>query len=207
MDAPEHPQIYLITPPSFDPDAFPALLAGVLDAAPVACIRLDLASRDERDVTRAADAVREVAHDRDIALVLTDHVLLAQRLGLDGVHLSDAARSIRSARKTLGPDAIVGSFCGTSRHDGLTAGEAGTDYVSFGPVGSTGLGDGDQAGQDLFSWWSEMIEVPVVAEGGLDEDLIARLSPFTDFFGIGDEIWRMDDPAATLGAFYRIMGK
>src|SRR4028118_212806 len=64
------------------------------------------------------------------------HALLVSRLGLDGVPLLDAARSVRKVRKDLGDDAIVGAFCHASRHDGMTAGELGADYVSFGPVGA-----------------------------------------------------------------------
>ena len=45
-----------------------------------------------------------------------------------------------------------------------------------------------------------MIEVPVVAEGDLNPDIIRTLSPVTDFFGIGEEIWRSDDPSAQLQA-------
>lgn len=200
MDAPEQPQLYLITPPAIDLDSFPDRIARVLDGTPIACIRLALASRDEDLVARAADTLREIAHARDIALVIADHLLLVERLGLDGVHLSDAARSVRAARKALGPDAIVGCFCGTSRHDGMTAGEAGADYVSFGPVGASGLGDGTVAEPDLFQWWSEMIEVPVVAEGGLTAEAVAALAPHTDFFGIGEEIWSAEDPLAALQA-------
>ena len=80
----------------------------------------------------------------------------------------------------------------------MTAGEAGADYVAFGPVGASTLGDGTTAEKDLFQWWSEMIEVPVVAEGGLTPDLIRDLAPRTDFFGIGDEIWSQDDPVTAL---------
>ena len=199
------PQIYLITPPSFELGRFPDQLGRVLDAVDVACVRLDLASRDEDDLSRAGDALREVCHARDVAIVMSDHQVLVERLGLDGVHLSDAGRSVRGARKALGPDAIVGSFCAGSRHDGLIAGEAGADYVSFGPIGTSGLGDGQQAELDLFQWWSEVIEVPIVAEGGLDADHIRRFAPFTDFFGIGDEIWRTDDPVAALGDLTRAM--
>ena len=198
MDTPEQPQIYLITPPTIELSTFPDRLASVLDGAEIACIRLALAGGDEDAIARAADACREVAHARDVALVISNHVLLAQRLGLDGVHLDDAARSVRAARKELGSDAIVGSFCGTSSHDGMTAGEAGADYVAFGPVGASTLGDGTKAELDLFQWWSEMIEVPVVAEGGLTIELISDLAPCTDFFGIGDEIWSQDDPRAAL---------
>lgn len=198
MDTPEQPQIYLITPPAITLSTFPDQLARVLDGAEIACIRLALAGGDEDAISRAADACREVAHARDVALVISNHVLLAQRLGLDGVHLDDGARSVRAARKELGADAIVGSFCGASSHDGMTAGEAGVDYVAFGPVGSAALGDGSRADRDLFQWWSEMIEVPVVAEGGLTPDLVRALSPCTDFFGIGEEIWSQDDPLTAL---------
>jgi len=58
---------------------------------------------------------------------------------------------------------------------------------------------GEQAPADLFDWWSQMIELPVVAEGALDEGLIRSLTPVTDFFGLGDEIWQAEDPAVQLG--------
>ena len=200
MDTPDQPQIYLITPPTITLSTFPEQLGRVLDSADIACIRLALAGNDEDTIARAADACREVAHARDVAIVISNHVLLAQRLGLDGVHLDDGARSVRAVRKELGADAIVGSFCAASSHDGMTAGESGADYVAFGPVGTSALGDGTIAEKDLFQWWTEMIEVPVVAEGGLTPDLIRELSPHTDFFGIGDEIWSQDDPVAALKA-------
>lgn len=201
----ERPQIYLITPPEFELSSFPDVMARVLDAHEVACIRLSLASKDEDRVARAADALREVAHARDIAIAIENHLQLVERLGLDGVHLTDGSRSVRKARKDLGDDAIVGTFCGASRHDGMTAAEVGADYVAFGPIGSSSLGDGTRAEFDLFGWWSEMIEVPVVAEGALTRELVTQFTPVTDFFGIGQEIWGSDDPAAALGDFIKAM--
>ena len=87
----------------------------------------------------------------------------------------------------------------------MSAGESGADYVAFGPVGSAPLGDGSIAEPELFAWWSEMIEVPVVAEGDLNSEIIRTLAPITDFFGIGEEIWRAEDPAAQLQAFIDCM--
>ncbi|KNG95017.1 thiamine phosphate synthase [Pseudaestuariivita atlantica] len=192
------PQIYLLTPDEIDLSRFLPRFNAVLDAQEVACVRLALATRDEDRITRTADALREVTHARDIALVIDTHLALVGRLGLDGVHLGDGARTVRHARKELGPDAIVGAHCGASRHDGMSAGEAGADYVSFGPLTPGLLDTGDAAEDELFAWWSEMIEVPVVAEGGLDADIVARLAPFVDFFGIGAEIWSADNPVTAL---------
>ena len=199
-DTPETPKLYLICPPDFELSQFPDQLAGVLDAVEVACVRLAPASRDEDRIARMADACRVVTHARDIALVIADHAILAERLGLDGVHLSDGARSVRAARKRLGQDAIVGAYCGQSRHDGMNAGELGADYVSFGPVGESALGDGRRAETDLFDWWSQMIEVPVVAEGAVEQSALAALAPVTDFIALGEEVWGATDPAAALGA-------
>jgi len=199
MSTTDQPQIYLVTPRAFDPEAFAPRLLAVLDATPVACLRLALASGDEDGLIRAADALREIAHGRDIPLVMERHALLAQRLGLDGVHLPRGlGQNLRKLRGELGPDAIIGVDAGTVRHDGMVLAEAGADYVAFGPVGETALGDGQQAGLELFDWWSQMIEVPVVAEGALTPELVASLAPVTDFFAVGDEIWLTEDPVAAL---------
>lgn len=198
--APEQPQIYLVTPPAIDLDTFPDLLSAVLDAQEVACLRLALATKDESTLARTADSLRELAHARDLAVVIDTHIGLVERLGLDGVHLTDGSRAVRKTRTELGEDAIVGAYSGTSRHDGMSAAEAGADYVSFGPVGANVLGDGSTAAFDMFVWWSEVIEVPIVAEGALDIALIEALAPHTDFFAIGEEIWASDDPVAAMKA-------
>ncbi|MBF9038994.1 MAG: thiamine phosphate synthase [Proteobacteria bacterium] len=200
------PQIYLVTPPNFELTGFGAQLAAVLDAYPIACLRLSLASRDEDDLSRAADHLREISHARDIPLVMSEHIKLVERLGLDGVHLLDGSRGARKTRADLGGDAIIGCFCANSRHDGMNAGEMGADYISFGPVGDTSLGDGSRAEDGLFAWWSQMIELPVVAEGALTLADIERLAPITDFFAIGEEIWRKDDPVAALKTLLSPLG-
>lgn len=194
----EQPQIYLITPLEFDVSEFTPKLVSVLDTVDIACVRLAMSTREEDRILRTADAMREITHARDVAMVIDSHIMMVERLGLDGVHLTDGARSIRKARDELGADAIVGSYCEQSRHEGINAAEANADYVSFGPVGASLLGDGERAEAELFQWWSEMIEVPVVAEGNLTDSDFRSLAPITDFFGIGDEIWSATNPSARL---------
>ncbi len=195
--ADETAQIYLKTPPAIENRRFADVLRAALDTTPVACLRLALATRDADALSREADGLREICHARDIPLLIEEHVGLVERLGLDGVHLTDGARSVRKVRMDLGADRIVGSFCRASRHDGMTAGEAGADYVAFGPVRDDGLGDGALADRDLFAWWSEMIEVPVVAES-VDIDIARDLAPVVDFVVPDPAIWAEDDPAAAL---------
>lgn len=194
----EQPQIYLITPPAFELTEFVPRLSAVLDTVEIACLRLVMASSDESRVAKAADTLREITHARDVAFVIDSHVGMVNKLGLDGVHLTDGAQSVRDIRKVLGADAIVGLNARASRHDGMNAAEAGADYVSFGPVAASSLGTGTPAPHDLFAWWSQMIEVPVVAEGNLSSELVENLAPVVDFFGIGDEIWGHDDALAGL---------
>ena len=200
MGTQELPQIYLVTPSILDLETYPVQLAQILDTVDIACLRLGLSSIDEDEIARTADALRDVAHARDIMLVIERHALMVDRLGLDGVHLTDGGRNLRQLRKDMGNDIILGAFCNTSRHEGIGAGEAGADYVSFGPVVASTLGDGNQVDPELLSWWSEMIEVPVVVEGGLTQGIIRNLSNKVDFFAIGPEIWSTEDPLASLQA-------
>ena len=131
-----------------------------------------------------------------IALVLVLYAVLALLRGDAAFPVTPQVLSVIAAV------AIVGAFAGTSRHDGMTAAEIGADYVSFGPLAAGGLGDGGEAPLDLFQWWSEMIEVPVVAEGALDPELVEKLLPVADFVAIGPEIWSDSDPVAALKALW-----
>ena len=107
---------------------------------------------DDPEPLLVRSARRAQGFTRDVAVVIDDHVKLALRHGLDGVHLNDGAKAVRYARKELGDDAIVGAFCGTSRHEGMNAAEAGADYVAFGPVSDSALYRGDPVELELFQW-------------------------------------------------------
>lgn len=182
------PQLYLILPPAPDVEA----LARAMGEIEVACLRV---APGEGDVARVADAVRVAAHASDVAVVIEDRVEAVASLGLDGVHLTNGAKGVAFARKTLGDDAIVGAGCGASRDEGITAGERGADYVSF----DAG------APHDLFAWWSEMIELPVVAEGPGSADDVERLAEIADWIALGPDLWDAPDPSEALRALTRAL--
>ena len=199
-DTSEAPQIYLVTPPKVDLSVFSSRLERVLDGWEIACIRIDLPGGEADAIARAADTIRDICHQRDVACVISDHYRMVRIHGLDGVHLSDP-RGLRDVRRELGADAIVGAYCGNSRHSGMNAGENGADYIAFGPLDADPLlGTEEVADPDLFKWWFETIEVPVVAEGGLTAQTVRMLADHVDFFAVGREIWQGDDPLTALAA-------
>lgn len=207
MAAADRARLYLVTPPILTLDVFGDVLAGLLDLVEIACVRLALATTSEDELTRAADGLRAVCHARDVPLVLAEHFKLAARLGLDGVHLGDGPRRVRAAREALGADAIVGAHARASRHDGMTAAEIGADYVSFGPLVATALGDGAATPVEIFEWWSEMIETPVVAEGGLTPERAVEIARVADFLALGAEVWsHPEGPLPALRAFAERLG-
>ena len=79
MSAEDLPQIYLVTPEVFDIDSFPDQLANILDSVEIACLRLSLTTLDENLIAKSADALRQVAHARDVALVIERHSLHVDR--------------------------------------------------------------------------------------------------------------------------------
>lgn len=201
MSDQETPQIYLITPSDAELSFYSETLAPLMDAFPMACVRLGLVSDDESAISRHADQLRETAHARDVSAVITTHYRMVEPLGMDGVHRVDAAKTLREIRDELGADAIIGSHCGTSRHAGMNAGEIGADYVCFGPVAESTLTDGAVADFETFEWWSQMVELPVVAEGNVTLDAAKTLAPVVDFVALGSELWTTEDPAKQLAEY------
>lgn len=109
----------------------------------------------------------EMAQQKGIAALLANDVATARAVGADGVHLSwrpEIEDAYEAARNTLGPDAIVGADAGTSRHDAMSLGESGADYVAFGRQTDVyGADAARETQQELVAWWAEMFVVPVLA--------------------------------------------
>ena len=195
-------QLYIVTPPRIAEGSFADQLALLLDTVDVAAVRLSLESLDEDVIAASADRIRGTCHSRDVPLIIGEHFRVVRALGLDGVHLM-GTKNVRAARKEIGANASIGAYCGVSRHAGMTAGEMGADYISFGPTQPTGLGDEDCLEIETLEWWSEMIEVPSVVEGGLTPEIAEKISPFADFIALGPELWSGQEPPVEILKSYR----
>jgi thiamine-phosphate pyrophosphorylase len=203
-------QLYLITPPKLDLASFPDILARTLDAGRVGCLQLRLKDAGEDDVLRAVETLRPLTQDRGVAFILNDDPALAAQTGCDGVHVGQEDATYEDARKTVGPDAIVGVTCHDSRHLAMDAAEQGADYVAFGAFYQTGTKvPKSQADPELLNWWSEDMTVPVVAIGGITVDNCTPLiSAGADFLAVVAGIWDYaEGPEQAVIAFNRIISE
>lgn len=189
-------QIYLISPPRLAPGAFRPLLAEVLESAPVAAFQLRLPGAEPRALAAAIDALREEVQGRNIAFMLAELPDLARETGCDGVHLEDPETRIKPLRARLGDGIAIGVSCGASRHAAMQAGEAGADYVSFGPcwASPTKARAARPQARDTLAWWARMMQTPCVAVGGIDAGRAAEAAALgAEFVAVLSAVW--DHPA------------
>jgi thiamine-phosphate pyrophosphorylase len=186
------------------PARFRDTLAEALDAGDVAAVQLRLKGWSDEDLQRAIDVLRPVAQERDVAFLLNDNPALAVSSGCDGAHVGQDDMPAAQARAVLGKNLMLGVTCHGSRDLAMEAGQAGADYVAFGAFfPSTTKEPPAMAELELLSWWSELMELPCVAIGGITpENCGPLITAGADFLAVSASVWgHRDGPAAAVRAF------
>jgi thiamine-phosphate pyrophosphorylase len=184
-------RLYLVTPPALAPEAFRDDLAAALDAGDVAAVQLRLKDADDTALRRAIAVLAPVAQSRGVAFILNDRPDLAVAMDCDGAHIGQTDMPAREARRILGPDRMLGVTCHASRDLAMQAGEDGADYVAFGAFFPTATKEAPtRADPDLIGWWSELMEIPCVAIGGITAANCAPLvAAGADFLAVVAAVW------------------
>lgn len=147
----------------------PSLASFAADAAraiPVATVILDPDPTNPMAAPELAPAVSAI-QALGIATLIAGDAALARVVKSDGVHIPPskaATAAYREARDILGTRFIAGIDAGRTRHDAMTVGEEGADYVAFGIPAH--VEDRDTARTrrlELIAWWSEIFEIPCIA--------------------------------------------
>lgn len=166
-------------------------------------IQLRMKEASEEEVETVALQLKPLCKEQEAILILDDHVELAKKLEVDGVHLGKKDMPIAQARQILGEAFIIGGTANTFE-DVVQHHRAGADYLGIGPYRFTttkknlspvlGL-DGYRA---ILSQMKEAnIELPVVAIGGIAyEDIAAILDTGVNGIALSGSILRADDPVA-----------
>lgn len=196
-------RVYLITPATLDPVSFADLLAAALDAGDVAAVQLRLKDVSDDVWRRAIDVLRPVCQARGVAFLLNDRAELVKPTGCDGAHVGQDDVPAREARRLMGPDLTLGVTCKGSRDLAMQAGEDGADYVAFGAFyPSTTKQVTRLLDPEILQWWSEMMELPSCAIGGITAANCAPLvRAGADFLAVVGCVWNHPDgPAAGVKA-------
>jgi thiamine-phosphate pyrophosphorylase len=183
------PRLYLVTPRLDETAGIVPLLADALAAGDVAAVLLRLAPADERSLINRAKALCPAVQDRGAALLLDGHADLVARAGCDGAHLAGLDAFIE-AFDTLKPERIAGVGGLHSRHDAMTAAEAGADYVMFGEPDEAGARPAFAAIEERVAWWAEVFEVPCVGYAASPDEVKPLVQAGADFVALGDWLWR-----------------
>jgi thiamine-phosphate pyrophosphorylase len=190
------PRLYLATPVVEDTQAVLASLTQLLGVADVAAVLVHLKPTDQRTMISAVKTMAPPIQDTGTALLLDGHVELVARAGADGAHLT-GIEALQDALPALKPNRIAGVGGLKTRHDSMSAGELGADYVMFGEPDHHGRRPSVEAISERLRWWDELFEPPCVGfAGALDEvEIFARAG--ADFILVGDFIWADPRGAST----------
>ncbi|MSP05906.1 MAG: thiamine phosphate synthase [Acetobacteraceae bacterium] len=198
MTGPDTCRLYIITPEKFDLQIFPDLLAQALDAGDCAAVQLRIKNETDDAWKRTIDALRPVTQARDVAFLLNDRADLVVSTGCDGAHVGQEDMAAQKAREIMGPDLMLGVTCKSSRDLAMQAGQDGADYAAFGafyPSNSKEVTN--LANPEILRWWSEMMEIPCCAIGGITaENLAPLVQAGADFLAIIGGVWNHPDGPA-----------
>ncbi len=124
--------LYAITDTGLQPDdRLAERVAQAIDGGAVLIQYRDKSADAGRRLARAAE-LAALCDRRGVPLIVNDDVELAAASGAAGVHLGRDDPDPRTARRRLGPHALIGVSCYNEWPRALAAAEAGADYVAFG---------------------------------------------------------------------------
>jgi len=191
------PRLYLVTPPTADPAALADAIAQALGAADVAAALVPLTGDDERALLNGLKALAPAVQGAGAALLLGGRPELVARAGADGAHLA-SIDELNAALPSLKPDRIAGCGGLATRHDAMTAAEAGADYVMFGDPDERGHRPSFDAVLERVEWWAEVFEIPSVGFAMHPDEIAALVTAGADFVAVGGLVF--DDPRGLAAA-------
>jgi len=171
-----------------DPSALIADLAGLFAKVDIAAVLVRLQPAEPRTMVSRVKALAPAVQQGGAALLLDGHVELVARSGADGAHLT-GIEAMEESLPGLKPDRIAGVGGLFTRHDSMTAAEAGADYVLFGEPDANKQRPSIEAIAERLQWWAELFEPPCVGFAASREEAREFAAAGADFVLVGDFIW------------------
>lgn len=197
-------QIYLISPPQIELKSFSSRLENALKTSLVPVFQLRLKGYEISEIKKIAHELKKICHANDCLFLLNDSYQIAVDVAADGVHFGAEDGSVALARKKSPQNFIIGASCYDSKHLAMEAAEQGADYLSFGAffASKTKKSRGHPT-TEILTWCSEMMNLPIVAIGGINDEnghFLAKAG--ADFLSVISYVW--DHPQGEVEAVKRL---
>ncbi|MEA3275408.1 MAG: thiamine phosphate synthase [Pseudomonadota bacterium] len=155
---------------------------------------------------REATELLAVCSAAGVPLIVNDDLDLAAQLGAAGVHLGRDDADPVTARRHLGPSAIIGISCYDRYERAQWAQEAGADYAAFGRFfPSTTKPTAVQASPELLRRARRELTLPLVAIGGITpENGRSLIEAGADMLAVVDAVFGQPDIRAAAESFTRL---
>ena len=198
-------------------------LASVVEAAVEGGVTV-VQYRDKKSETaslvRMGKRLRTITKKYNVPLLVNDHVGVAQAVGADGVHLGQEDMDLGTARRILGPDAIIG-VTANNLSEAVVAASGGASYLGIGTVYATPTKEntksiiGTAGVRNILDRLSTMdVQIPTVAIGGINASNLQRVmfqskSPSKGLDGVAvvSAIMAAQDPEAAASDLRSLMDK
>jgi len=189
------PRLVLFAPP-LDAERAASLISAACESADIASIILRTGGKSDAEIVATVRRMLPVAVEKSAALLIEDRDDLAEDNKPDGVHFSNFPAQA-SQISPLKPHFIAGAAGLASRHDAMSAGESGADYVMFGEPAS-GSRPPFETILERVAWWAEIFNIPCVAFAASLDEMPALVKAGADFIALDDAAWSTEQPLATL---------
>ena len=149
-----------------------------------------------------AIVVQRICREYDATFIIDDNVLLAKRIGADGIHLGKNDMPVYEARKILGDDYIIGGTVNTFEDIVTTLRTATPDYFGCGPFRYTTTKQnlaptlGIEGYSDIIHLMRmHNIKTPIIAIGGITRaDIPSLMACGMDGIALSSSILNADNP-------------
>lgn len=197
-------KLYAVTPDLVDTELLLEKCSAALSAGIVA---LQYRNKSAGPALRRSQAeqLSLICQRFDTPLIVNDDWQLAQEIGAAGAHLGREDDRLVSARRQF--NGVLGVSCYNNLDLALGAEQDGADYVAFGSFFASGVKPhAPVAGLDLLELASKVLNVPIVAIGGITLHNAASLrAAGADVVAVISEVFNSADIGATVTTFNQLL--
>jgi len=169
--------LYVITDSRLIPES---LFAETVESAVrggVSIVQLREKETEKEEIIRKGKMILKITRKYKIPLIVNDSVVMAEKIGADGVHLGEEDGEVEEARKLLGSGTIIGVSCYGDIERGLRAEKAGANYAAFGtPYFTPTKPERKPTRFEVLKEAKAKLDIPVFAIGGITAGRIADIA-------------------------------